>query len=515
MHDIDRTQMEFESQPPDYESEEFESEESGEYGEYGETEWSGETYGETFLSEAEEVQLASELLAVTNEAELEQFLGSFIKKVGRVAGKLIRSPIGRAVGGVLKGVAKKALPLAGGAIGGYFGGPLGAKIGSGVASAAGGALGLEARMEQEDQEFEGAKQFVRLAADTVKRRALPHRGPTRARWRSRRRSRGARASRRDLIAGGQRGGMAARVAGRRALGAARQQDRALRGLIGRDAMSTVRCLDAGPGGACAADATRARQALCPARTDGAGGDPAARRTVGDRTPPGASAVANSSRRCADSSRGCAAPGAAPATAARRSAASPFSSCRFNAVLTQFDLFSDVITQRSEHETGRLAVGPRRRGRRCAGTAGRYYELPPMICYLDRGIGAGDPPRAHPACPAAARTRWRSIRVPRERMVGSGIASSLVHEVGHQAAALLDLVTSLRPCCVDCSVGGGGRPERVASCGSAGSPRSSPTSGRWRGSASPRPGTDRRGQPAARLRLPHQRQTTRIRCRGSA
>jgi hypothetical protein len=30
------------------------------------------------------------------------------------------------------------------------------------------------------------------------------------------------------------------------------------------------------------------------------------------------------------------------------------------------------------------------------------------------------------------------------MVGSGIASSLVHEVGHQAAALLHLVTSLRP-----------------------------------------------------------------------
>ena len=36
-----------------------------------------------------------------------------------------------------------------------------------------------------------------------------------------------------------------------------------------------------------------------------------------------------------------------------------------------------------------------------------------------------------------------IRVPRERMVGTGIASSLVHEVGHQAAALLDLVNSLR------------------------------------------------------------------------
>lgn len=37
-----------------------------------------------------------------------------------------------------------------------------------------------------------------------------------------------------------------------------------------------------------------------------------------------------------------------------------------------------------------------------------------------------------------------IRVLRERMVESGIASSLVREVGHQGAASLDLVSSLRP-----------------------------------------------------------------------
>jgi hypothetical protein len=65
-------------------------------------------------------------------------------------------------------VAKKALPIAGGAIGGYFGGPLGAQIGSGLANAAGSALGLEAEsLEAEDREFEGARQFVRVAADTV------------------------------------------------------------------------------------------------------------------------------------------------------------------------------------------------------------------------------------------------------------------------------------------------------------------------------------------------------------
>jgi hypothetical protein len=166
MHDIDRTQMEYSAEMPGFEAEEFES------GAYGETEWSGETFGEGELTEAEEMELANELLQVTNEAELEQFLGSLIKRVGRVAGRIIRSPIGQAVGGVLKGVAKKALPLAGGALGAYFGGPLGAKIGSGLGSAAGRALGLEAEaLEQEELEFEGARQFVRVAADTVRKAA--------------------------------------------------------------------------------------------------------------------------------------------------------------------------------------------------------------------------------------------------------------------------------------------------------------------------------------------------------
>jgi hypothetical protein len=161
MHDIDRTTLEYGQEMSGFETENFES---------GEGEWSGEGGG--MFSEAQEAELANELLSVSNEAELEQFLGDFLKKAASVAGQAIRSPIGQAVGGVLKGVAKKALPLAGGALGGYFGGPLGAKIGSGLASAAGDALGLEAEsMEGEEREYEGAKQFVRLAADTVNRAA--------------------------------------------------------------------------------------------------------------------------------------------------------------------------------------------------------------------------------------------------------------------------------------------------------------------------------------------------------
>ncbi|MDO8844648.1 hypothetical protein [Methylicorpusculum sp.] len=131
--------------------------------EFDQAEW-----GEIF-SESELMDLTAELLDITTEAELDLFLGGLIKKVGGAIGKVVKSPIGQAVGGVLKGAAKKALPIAGGALGGYFGGPLGAKIGSGLASAAGSALGLELEaLSQEDLEFEGGKQFVRFAADTVK-----------------------------------------------------------------------------------------------------------------------------------------------------------------------------------------------------------------------------------------------------------------------------------------------------------------------------------------------------------
>src|SRR5215813_8537969 len=156
----------------------METAETGETGWGAETGWGGEaevfseaevlSEAEVF-SEAEVTDLSGELLGITNEAELDRFIGDVIRKAGQALGKVVRSPIGQAVGGWLKGAAKSALPLAGGALGGFVGGPLGAKIGSGLASAAGSALGLEAEaLEQEDREFEGARQFVRVAADTVK-----------------------------------------------------------------------------------------------------------------------------------------------------------------------------------------------------------------------------------------------------------------------------------------------------------------------------------------------------------
>jgi hypothetical protein len=155
MHDFDRTQLELN---PETEYFEYEQDET-------ETEYTGEVFGEGEL-----LELSAELIEVRDEQELDRFLGNLIRKAGSAVGKVVRSPIGQAVGGMLKGVVKKALPVAGGALGTFVGGPIGAQLGSNLASMAGSALGLETEMmNQEDREFEGAKQFVRLAANAVQR----------------------------------------------------------------------------------------------------------------------------------------------------------------------------------------------------------------------------------------------------------------------------------------------------------------------------------------------------------
>ena len=146
-----------------------------------------------------------------------------------------------------------------------------------------------------------------------------------------------------------------------------------------------------------------------------------------------------------------------ATAAQAQRRFTFLKLRFNAVITQFDLFNDVITQRSEHETGVWLSGLDVVSTDALKLAGGYYEVPPLICYLDRGVGAAIR-RARTRLPGGGLNPVSVIRVPRERMVGSGIASSLIHEVGHQAAALLNLVNSLRPVLQGLQRGGGGDAE---------------------------------------------------------
>lgn len=125
--------------------------------------------------------------------------------------------------------------------------------------------------------------------------------------------------------------------------------------------------------------------------------------------------------------------------------------RFNVTLSQFDIFADALTQRSEHETGIWLAGLDVVAADALNLSDNFYEtagptpnqLPGLICYLDRGHGAAIR-RARTRLPGGGENPVALIRVPRERMVGCGIASSLVHEVGHQAAALLDLVESIRP-----------------------------------------------------------------------
>lgn len=117
--------------------------------------------------------------------------------------------------------------------------------------------------------------------------------------------------------------------------------------------------------------------------------------------------------------------------------------RFNSLLDTFDIFADVLNQRSEHETGVWLAGLDILAKDVLQLNKPYYATPPMICYLDRGHGAAIR-RARTRLPGGEDNPVAVIKVPRERMVGSGIGSSLVHEAGHQGAALLGLIPSLKP-----------------------------------------------------------------------
>ena len=132
--------------------------------------------------------------------------------------------------------------------------------------------------------------------------------------------------------------------------------------------------------------------------------------------------------------------------------------RFNAMLSQFDIFADALVQRTEHDNGVRLAGLDVVAADALQVSGAPFEAPPVICYLDRGHGAAIR-RARTRLPGGGENPVAIIRVPRERMIGSGIGSSLIHEVGHQAAALLDLVNSLRPILQSLQQQGG--PEKIA------------------------------------------------------
>jgi len=172
MHDLDRTNNEFESEfEGDYEYEfeddnEFEADDDREF-EFESHEMEGSPF-----SEEEEMELAAELLSVGSDQELEQFLGSLLKKAGRAVGKFAKSSVGRSLGKILKGVVKKALPVVGGAIGSFVAPGAGTAIGSSLGSLVGRSLELEYEgMDHDEMEFETAKRLVRIAGSAAQKAA--------------------------------------------------------------------------------------------------------------------------------------------------------------------------------------------------------------------------------------------------------------------------------------------------------------------------------------------------------
>ena len=165
MHDLDRVRLEVQSEaeapaPTELEAEHFE------FGEF-ETPYSGET-GEVF-GETENMELASELLEVTNEVELDHFLGGLIARAGQALGQIVRPAQGMSILDAIKAATRKVLPALGSKVGGFFGGPAGARLGGQAAAAAGQAFGLELEgLSGEDREFEIARRYVNFAGEAVK-----------------------------------------------------------------------------------------------------------------------------------------------------------------------------------------------------------------------------------------------------------------------------------------------------------------------------------------------------------
>jgi hypothetical protein len=179
MHDLDRTQQyleagEFEfdrehEYDGEYESE-FEARHEGEFeGEFEaddrEGSYDGEMEGESMQNA--EVDLAAGLLEVTNDRELDQFLGKFIRKAGRAFRKLAKSGLDKGLLRGVRGIAKAALPTLGGVVGSAIPIPgVGTALGAMAGNAVAGALEFEG-MSGEDREFEIARRVVRVGLDSA------------------------------------------------------------------------------------------------------------------------------------------------------------------------------------------------------------------------------------------------------------------------------------------------------------------------------------------------------------
>jgi hypothetical protein len=168
MHDIDSTRLEA---SPDYneleDHQEFTSPESQESNN-GE----GEESFEMPMSEVEEEALAAELLGVSSEYEMEQFLGGLFRKIKRRLGGAAKFLSQNAVplAGALQGIAAKAIPSIAGAMGAAVPIPgLNAVVSSALTKATSNLLQSEMEdLEGEEQEFERSKRFVQFATQAIR-----------------------------------------------------------------------------------------------------------------------------------------------------------------------------------------------------------------------------------------------------------------------------------------------------------------------------------------------------------
>ena len=180
MHDIDRTmqEMEFDDEL-EYQSDEYEYDELEYDDEFDDDEYEYDAYSDELeyddefstpspFTEEEEMELATELLAISSEEELDQFLGKLVKKAWRGVKKFGRSKLWRGIKKGLRGVAKVALPVVGKVAGTFFGGPAGGALGGKLGAWASRLFEMELEgLSPEDQEFEIARRFVRLAGTTA------------------------------------------------------------------------------------------------------------------------------------------------------------------------------------------------------------------------------------------------------------------------------------------------------------------------------------------------------------
>ncbi len=167
MHDIDSTRLEFNPQNEASYEAEAEAEANHDI---------GEAEHDLPMSEAEEEAFAAELLGVSSEAEMDQFLGglfrSITQKLGRGAARFLGKDAGP-LAQILKGVAGRALPFLGGVLGSAIPIPgVGTAVGAAVGNAASKLVQSETEhLEAEEQEFQQARRFVRLAGTAARRAA--------------------------------------------------------------------------------------------------------------------------------------------------------------------------------------------------------------------------------------------------------------------------------------------------------------------------------------------------------